>query len=107
MDVGKLKEVGQFVTQIGVPSVIVLVLLGLAVGSWFGYFENPLVTKGMFEEYKGRNEQLHAQVKDAVTEHGEQLEDVRKAIRGLRCELRPTPERRAWCFSKLADEDHR
>lgn len=91
------KAVGAFVNQVGIPSLIVLFILGITGAIAFQRIPSPFVTSLEFQAHQIETRSMLP----VLQEQTEVLQEMKGALQGIRCDQKPTNEERLRCFQHL------
>jgi len=93
----KAKAAGAFVNQVGIPSLIVLFILGITGAIAFQRIPSPFVTAREFDEHQRETRSMIP----VLEKQTEVLSELKGAVQGIRCDQKPTNEERLKCFQNL------
>lgn len=101
----RVQIVETFISRVGLPSLIVLVLLGVIVAMLFGYADPPVVTKSAFHSHMLTNDQIHdAMIKNSTanTQALLQITSELKEMRlGIKCDRKRNDTDKLRCYQEI------
>lgn len=101
----KVRVVETFISKVGIPSLIVLVILGSSVATFFGYADPPVVTKSSFQSHVLANDQIHDAMIKNSTANTEALRQITAELRelrlGMKCDRKPNDREKLRCYQEL------
>lgn len=99
--ISKTKAVAIFINQVGIPSLIVIVFVGLIAGTWMGKIPSPVVTSAAFEDHVRRSDERHDAIVRNSDAQVEVLRETKTVLKGISCDLKPTDKERILCFKEM------
>lgn len=101
----KVRILETFIVRVGVPTLIVLVLIGVTIGSLLGYIDPPMVTKSAFDTHMLTNDQIHSAMIKNSTANTEALQQITAELRelrlGMKCDRKPNDREKLRCYQEL------
>jgi len=97
----KAKTIGIFINQVGLPTLIILVFVGLIASTWAGKVPSPIVTSSEFRDHVIRSDQRHDEIVRNSNAQIEVLKEMKNALRGINCDLKPSDRERITCFKDM------
>ena len=101
----KARELEKFISKVGIPSLIVLVILGVIVSMLVGYVDSPLITKSAFQSHILTNDQIHDAMIKNSTANTEALRQITSELRelrlGMNCDRKRTDADKLRCYQSM------
>ena len=97
----KLKLVREFISNVGVPAILVIGFAGISAGTYLGYVPSPSDT-----EHERIQQDLKVAVESMTKSHEAQTEVLRQSVsvlREIRCDMKPTDTERVRCFRRAVN----
>ena len=94
----KLKLVREFISNVGVPSILVIGFAVLSAGTYLGYVPSPSDTG-----HQEIQQELKQAVNSMTASHEAQTAVLRETVavlREMRCDLKATDQERVKCFRR-------
>ena len=97
----KTKAIAIFINQVGIPSLIVVVFVGLIAGTWMGKIPSPVVTSSDFADHVRRSDERHDAIVRNSDAQVEVLRETKTVLKGISCDLKPSDKERILCFKTI------
>ena len=97
----KAKMVGIFINQVGVPTFIIIVFVGLIASTWVGKVPSPIVTSSDFHDHVIRSDQRHDEMVRNSNAQIEVLKEMKTVLRGINCDLKQSDRERVVCYKEM------
>lgn len=105
----KLRMAREFISNVGIPSILVLGFAGLTGATWLGYLEPPWKDSASKTEHQQLQQEFQSAVQAMTQSHEAQTQVLQQAVgvlKEMRCDLKPTDEQRIKCFRKAVNDHH-
>lgn len=94
-----------FISKVGIPSLIILVILGVVVSMLVGYVDSPLITKSAFQSHILTNDQIHDAMIKNSTANTEALRQITSELRelrlGMNCDRKASDRDKLRCYQDI------
>lgn len=101
----RTKAIAIFINQVGIPSIIILVFVGLITATWMGKIPSPVVTSTDFNNHIIRTEERHDAIIRNTDAQVEVLRETKTVLKSISCELKPTDRERVECFKEMNEQN--
>lgn len=100
----KARIVEKFISNVGLPIFIILVIIGVIVAMLVGYVDSPIITKSMFQSHALVNDQIHDAMIKNSTANTEALRQITSELRSLRlgisCDRKANDRDKLRCYQE-------
>ena len=97
----KLKTIREFISNVGVPAILVIGFAVVSAGTYLGYIPQP-----SDNEHQKIQHDLQLAVEAMTKSHEAQtnvLQQTVAVLKEMRCDLKPTDQQRVKCFRKAVN----
>ena len=102
----KLRMTREFISNVGIPAILILGFSGLIGATWLGYLEPPWKDGASGSEHRQLQHEFQLAVKAMTDSHEAQTQVLQQAVgvlKEMRCDMKPTDEQRVKCFRKAVN----
>jgi len=102
----KMRMAREFISNVGVPTILILGFSSLMGATWLGYLEPPWRDHSSSTEHQQLQQEFKKAVEAMTASHEAQTQVLRESVgvlREMRCDLKPTDEARIKCFRKAVN----
>lgn len=102
----KMRMAREFISNVGIPAILILGFSGLMGATWLGYLEPPWKDHVSNDEHQRIQQELKVAVETMTHSHEAQTQVLHQAVgvlREMRCDLKPTNEARVRCFRNVVN----
>lgn len=97
---------GRFINEVGLPSVVVMVIVGVSTSILMGWTPSPWVSKDDFRLHVTTNDTMHASMLQQSSQNTEALKAITEAMQAMNCDNKKADLDKLKCFRRMNGGDN-